>query len=335
MSCKPETPAAADPRRAGLEAWLGRVLPEPPQRLEVASADASFRRYFRVFHARGTAIAMDAPPEREPCDAFLAVADLLHGAGLHAPEILAADRSRGYLLLEDLGRETYLDMLTRPDADADALMDDAVDALVRWQAASREGVLPPYDRELLQRELDLFPEWYVRRHLGVLPDADWWQAWEAGCERLLAAALDQPRVWVHRDYMPRNLMPAVPNPGIIDFQDAVHGPVTYDLASLLRDAFIDWPPAREARWIRRYAAAARAAGVALPDPLQPALEHMAAQRHLKVLGIFARLHHRDGKPRYLREAPRFRAYLDRELAPYTELAPLRAAIAGLPEAPAQ
>lgn len=335
MSTEPETPRAGrptpeprDPRLAGLEAWLRDVLPAPPRRLETASADASFRRYFRVCHDRGTAIAMDAPPERESCDAFLAVGALLREAGLHAPAVLAADAGNGYLLLEDLGRETYLDVLDGERAGA--LMDDAVDALVRWQAASRAGVLPPYDRALLQRELDLFPEWYVRVHLGVRPDREWREAWDAGCEALIGAALAQPRVWVHRDYMPRNLMPATPNPGVIDFQDAVEGPITYDLVSLLRDAFVDWPPAREARWVARYRAAARAAGLPVPEPLLPALDRMGAQRHLKVLGIFARLCHRDGKPRYLAEAPRFLGYLARELAPYPELAPLRAALAALP-----
>jgi len=317
-----------DARLAGLRMWLQAVLPSPPHALEPASADASFRRYFRVFHDGGTAVAMDAPPERESCAAFLAVGELLREAGLHAPEVLAADTGRGYLLLEDLGSATYLDVLE--GGRAGALMDDAVDALVRWQAASRPGVLPPYDRALLRRELELFPEWYVRVHLGVRPGRAWRDAWAEGCEALIEAALAQPRVWVHRDYMPRNLMPARPNPGIIDFQDAVEGPITYDLVSLLRDAFIDWPPAREQRWIERYRAAAGALGLPVPEPLSPALDRMGAQRHLKVLGIFARLCHRDGKPRYLGEAPRFLGYLARELAPYPELAPLRAAIAELP-----
>ncbi|PWG65247.1 aminoglycoside phosphotransferase family protein [Spiribacter halobius] len=335
MSSEPETPGAGpgdatDPRLAGLHTWLTEVLGSRAIRLEVASADASFRRYFRVHHGGGTAIAMDAPPEREPCEPFLRVARLLRVAGLHAPAVLAADAGRGYLLLEDLGGDTYLDVLLAGEARPEPLLDDAVDALVRWQAASRDGVLPPYDRALLERELDLFPTWYVGRHLGLTPGSDWQAAWRAGRAALVDAALAQPHVWVHRDYMPRNLLPADPNPGVIDFQDAVHGPITYDLASLLRDAFIEWSPQQEARWVRRYQAAAMAAGLPVPEPLAPALDLMAAQRHLKVLGIFARLCHRDGKPRYIAEAPRFLRYLDREFAPYPELADLREAVAALP-----
>ena len=320
-----------DPRLAALSAWLGEQLGECT--LEPASADASFRRYFRAIHAGGTAIAMDAPPPQEDCRPFIRVAGLLHQAGLNAPTILAADVERGFLLLTDLGRRTYLEVIGA--ADVEALMIDAIDALVRWQAVSRPAVLPPYDEALLGRELDLFADWYVGRHLGhefTPAQAGTWQTLRG---QLIERALAQPRVFVHRDYMPRNLMPAngaPAGPGILDFQDAVYGPVSYDPASLLRDAFVSWPQELEQRWLRAYWQRARAAGVPVPerfDDFGTDCDFMGAQRHLKVLGIFARLNYRDGKPRYLAEAPRFVAYIEAAAARTPALAPLADLLAQL------
>lgn len=323
-----------DERLEALRAWLlDRLGPAagPPQ---AASVDASFRRYFRVATADGSRIAMDAPPEHEDTRPFVRIAGLLREAGLHAPEIVAEAPEKGFLLLEDLGDLTYLRALD-DGADADALYHDAIDALVRWQAATRPQALPAYDDDMLRRELDLFPEWYVRRHLGHQPAATWQAAWETTCHTLLGALRSQPRVHVHRDFTPRNLMVAEPNPGIIDFQDAVEGPIMYDWVSLVRDAFVSWPAAVEDRWLLAYHERAVAAG--LPIPRQPAdlrrtLDLTAAQRHLKVIGIFARLCHRDGKRDYLPDIPRFLAYLDRETAPWPELTPLRSLLADLPAA---
>ena len=325
-----------DARLDQLTSWLAQQLGALPERPEPASADASFRRYFRVAGANGPVIAMDAPPEHENLEAFVQVAALLEEAALHAPRILAADHEQGFLLLEDLGSTTYLDAIAHHDAER--LYGDALDALVRWQASTRpDDTLPAYDETLLRRELDLFPDWYVRAHLGREPDAAWLAHWENTCRTLIDTILDQPVVRVHRDYTPRNLMVAEPNPGIIDFQDAVTGPITYDWVSLVRDAFTSWPPATEDRWLLQWHQRARAAG--LPVPTQPAdlrrdVDFMACQRHLKVIGIFARLFHRDGKPHYLVDIPRFFAYLERQVQPWPELAPLRTLLADLPVSPA-
>lgn len=328
--------SASDPRLDQLTTWLaGHLgpLPAPPR---PASADASFRRYFRVDGPQGSVIAMDAPPEHEDLDAFVRIAGLLEAAGLHAPTILAEDRTQGFLLLEDLGTTTFLDALGHHEADG--LYGDALDALVRWQASTHpDDTLPDYDEALLRRELDLFPDWYVRAHLGHEPDAAWQAHWDNTCRTLLNTILDQPRVRVHRDFTPRNLMLTDPNPGIIDFQDAVSGPITYDWVSLVRDAFTSWPPATEERWLQQWQQRARAAG--LPVPPQPLalrrdIDFMACQRHLKVIGIFARLCHRDGKPHYLEDVPRFFAYLERQVEPWPELAPLRTLLANLPTGPA-
>mgnify|MGYP001599773505 CR=1 FL=1 len=265
---------------------------------------------------------MDAPPEREDCGPFIQVASLLHGAGLNAPQVLARDLDRGFLLLSDLGRQTYLHVIN--DANADLLMRDALDALLRWQLASRPGVLPAYDAALLQRELSLFPDWYVAKHLQTaLSPAQAQQL--AGIERLLIdSALAQPQVYVHRDYMPRNLMISATNPGILDFQDAVHGPLAYDVVSLFRDAFLSWPEERIAAWRQYYLDRARAAGlVAVSDAeFARAFDWMGLQRHLKVIGIFARINYRDGKPHYLADVPRFIGYVRSVAGRYPELTPL-------------
>lgn len=301
---------ALDPRLQDLTRWIARVLGDPGARLEPASDDASFRRYFRVWLGEESRIAMDAPPEAEDSRPFVRVAGLLRDAGVHAPEILHADLERGFLLLTDLGSETYLDVLDEDNADA--LFSDALDALLRWQQASKTDVLPPYDRGLLQQELDLYPDWYVARHLRVEMSESERRVWEQACDTLIESALEQPRVYVHRDYMPRNLMVSTPNPGIIDFQDAVFGPVSYDVVSLFRDAFISWDESRVSGWLEQYWTRGRAAGVCVHDEFEDfrrAADRMGFQRHLKVMGIFVRLHYRDGKSGYLEDTPRFLDYL--------------------------
>ncbi|MCC6610289.1 MAG: phosphotransferase [Burkholderiales bacterium] len=313
-------------RLAELETWLATRYPAGTFRLTRASEDASFRRYFRVHLADGpvpSVIAMDAPPEREDCRPFVHVARLLAAAGLNAPRILAEDLARGYLLLTDLGTTTYLAALD--ESNADRLFGDAIDALVKWQLASRPGELPPYDEALLRRELELFPEWYLARHLGVTLDPGAREALESVFALVLASNLAQPRVYVHRDFMPRNLMVSDPNPGILDFQDAVFGPVTYDVASLFRDAFVSWPEARVLDWTVRYWEKAKRAGLPVdPDfgAFYRDLEWMGLQRHLKVAGIFARLWYRDAKRGYLEDTPRFMGYIRAVCERYGALAPL-------------
>ncbi len=311
-----------DARLSQLCAWLRR-LGVSDDGLALASADASFRRYFRIRHGGGR-IVMDAPPEREDCGAFLKVAGLLETAGVRVPRVFASDREQGFVLLEDLGVETALEAAER-GADREPMLAAAIEALVRWQAASRPGVLPAYDAVLLRRELALFPDWFVARELGRSLSAAERRIWEASTALLVDAALAQPRVFVHRDFMFRNFMPTASGLAVIDFQDAVHGPMSYDLVCLLRDAFIEWPAVEEQRWIEHYRAAAVTAGLAVPAPerLRRDIDWMGAQRHLKVIGIFARLCHRDGKCRYRVEVPRFFGYLQRELEPWPELQPLR------------
>jgi len=314
-------------RTQALQDWLARLFPAQQWRIEAASADASFRRYFRVFFADGSAsrIVMDAPPQQENCVPFIRVAGLLRQAGLNAPEVLAQDLDQGYLLLTDLGSTTYLAALRADAGTADALFRDAIDALIAWQLASRPDVLPVYDRALLRRELDLFPEWYLARHLNLALAPEQRLELERMFALILESNLAQPRVYVHRDYMPRNLMLAQPNPGVLDFQDAVYGPISYDLASLLRDAFISWEEERALDWIVRYWEKARRAGLPVGDDFGDFyrdLEWMGLQRHLKVLGIFARIRYRDGKPAYLEDAPRFVGYVRAVAARYNALAPL-------------
>jgi hypothetical protein len=313
-------------RTLALKAWLEGLFPAEKWEIEPASADASFRRYFRVSLAdRGESrIVMDAPPQQENCRPFIQVADLLRRAGLNAPAVLAQDLEQGFLLLTDLGTTTYLDALQRDDAGADALFGDAVDALIAWQLASRPGVLPPYDAALLRRELDLFPDWYLARHLDLVLAPQQRDELERMFALILARNLAQPAVYVHRDYMPRNLMLCAPNPGILDFQDAVYGPISYDLASLLRDAFISWEEERALDWIVRYWDKARRAGLPVGTDFGDFyrdLEWMGLQRHLKVLGIFARIQHRDGKPGYVEDAPRFLGYVRAVAERYNALSP--------------
>ncbi|MEG1831942.1 MAG: phosphotransferase [Burkholderiaceae bacterium] len=317
---------APDSRRDQALAWLAGFAPR--YRLELdslapASADASFRRYFRLPAGAGSLIVMDAPPDKEDVRPFIHVARLLLEAGLNAPRVLEQDVDQGFLLLTDLGRETYLEAIKADNADA--LMSDAINALVRWQLASRPGELPPYDEALLRRELGLFPEWYLGRHRGLTLDAKQAAVLETVFDRIVANNLAQAQVYVHRDYMPRNLMVASPNPGILDFQDAVYGPISYDIASLLRDAFLSWPEELVLDWTIRYWQRARAAGLPVPEDFGQFwrdVEWMGLQRHLKVLGIFARIHYRDGKPKYLEDTPRFIAYARSVIGRYDELKPL-------------
>ncbi|HSQ06024.1 MAG TPA: phosphotransferase [Burkholderiales bacterium] len=304
-----------------LNEWLAAQLGDRGT-LEPASADASFRRYFRVALGDRSWIAMDAPPERENCEPFVKVAALMRAAGLHVPEVIAQDLERGFLLLSDLGRTTYLAAFANHGNEPDALFRDALDALIKWQAASRSGVLPPYDEALLRRELDLFPDWYIVRHLGVTLSADERDVLERAMRAIIADNLAQPAVYVHRDFMPRNLMVSEPNPGVLDFQDAVYGPITYDVVSLFRDAFVTWEEARVIDWVARYWEQAKRAGLPVRadfGAFYRDFEWIGLQRHLKVLGIFARIHYRDGKAGYLTDTPRFVAYARSVCTRYREL----------------
>jgi len=337
--CPPTTPAApgdpathgggADPRRDEAARWAGRALGSDREiALVPASADASFRRYFRCIDPGDgvTRIVMDAPPAQEDCRPFLRVSRLLLKAGVHAPKVLAEDLQNGFLLLTDLGTVTYLDALALGDLPvAVRLYRDAIQALVAMQRIDASDQLPPYDRTLLARELALFPEWYLGRHLGCAPDPGESRRLAEVFDRLIGNALAQPGVFVHRDYHSRNLMCSSPNPGVLDFQDAVIGPITYDLASLFRDAYIDWDEAQVIDWLVRYCEAARGAGLPVPADFSQFyrdFEWMGVQRHLKVLGIFARLAWRDGKRGYLDSMPRVRTYLQRACARYPDLAVL-------------
>jgi N-acetylmuramate 1-kinase len=335
----PLDPAIAwtDPtREAAFHAWFAPLAAQrglDAATLAPASADASFRRYFRA-RAGGDSgaslIVMDAPPPHEDVRAFVDIAARIRRAGLNAPEVLAADPAQGFLLLTDLGTTLYLDALRATDvAGADRLMRDAIAALLRWQQQVDASGLPAYDEALLQRELDLFAQWCVGAEYGVTWTAAEQTQWQAICRLLIDNALAQPTVAVHRDWMPRNLLVTTPNPGIIDFQDAVRGPVTYDIASLLRDAFISWDEARELDWAVRWWSEARRhpplAGHRLGEDFGEcwrAIEWMGLQRHLKVLGIFCRLKHRDGKPHYSTDLPRFFAYAASVATRYRPLAPL-------------
>ncbi|CAN7661536.1 phosphotransferase [Variovorax paradoxus] len=377
----------ADPQRAAaFQNWLagiGAAHGLRPETVRLASADASFRRYFRI-DATGSAasrIVMDAPPDKENSEPFVQVARLMAEAGVTAPQVLEWDRAHGFLLLDDLGRETMLDVIdpARPDASR-PLYDQAIDALIRWQLASRPGVLPPYDRALLERELALFPEWYIGRHRGIAVEGQLKERLERSFRLIVESNLASPSVYVHRDFMPRNLMvnvaptlgtgvsslppegalaalgrpgggsaptlgtgvsslppegalAALGRPGggsaadlgVLDFQDAVYGPITYDIASLMRDAFLSWDEEFVLDVTIRYWEAARKAKLPVDadfGAFYRSVEWMGLQRHLKVAGIFARLTLRDGKPRYLADTPRFIAYIRSTASRYMELTPL-------------
>ncbi len=310
--------------------WIASRFPNQSVEITPASADASFRRYFRLtWPDGGTRILMDAPPEKEDCTPFVHVAGLLARAGLAAPRILDQDLANGFLVLTDLGRVGYLDALNADRSLADTLMRPVLDVLVTWQLSSRASTLPPYDATLLRRELDLFPEWFIGRHLGYQLSGDEKVMLDRTFRFLINSALNQPKVFTHRDFMPRNLMvvesEASLTPGIIDFQDAVYGPITYDVVSLFRDAFISWDEEQEIDWVVRYWEKARAAGLPVRADFGDFwrdYELMGLQRHLKVLGIFCRLKYRDGKDKYSEDLPRFMNYARKTAGRYVALKPL-------------
>lgn len=330
----PDAIAWLDPvRRGAFEQWLAAIAPRHAliaDSVVPASADASFRRYFRVRADSGSFIVMDAPPPQEDVRPFVRIAGLIRDGGLNAPRVLECDAERGFLLLDDLGTLPYLQALTDATPErADALMRDAMRALVQFQLRVDGSSLPPYDETLLARELALFPDWLVAHEFKLSWSAAQRQQWDRVCRVLIDSALAQPVVPVHRDWMPRNLMVAEPNPGVLDFQDAVRGPITYDLACLLRDAFISWEEEREIDWAVRWWDAARKAGLPVADDFGEfwrQLEWMGLQRHLKVAGIFCRLKHRDGKPGYATDLPRFFNYITKVALRYRPLQPLLALV---------
>jgi aminoglycoside/choline kinase family phosphotransferase len=318
-----------------LTEWLQHQFPDQDFEITPASADASFRRYFRAAFANGeTRVVMDAPPQLEDCRPFLHIGKLFECAGAHVPHVYAQDLERGFLLLSDLGNTTYLQALTADNARE--LYGVATEALLLIQLSSRVNELPHYDEALLRRELDLFPEWYIARHLGVALIDKQRATLETAFRRILDNNLAQPRVYVHRDYHSRNLMFTEPNPGILDFQDAVYGPITYDLVSLFKDAYIKWDEEQTMDWLIRYWEKARAAGLPVHQDFGEFYrdyEWMGVQRHIKVLGIFARLYHRDGKEAYLNDMPLVFEYLYRACARYVDLKPLQVLLEELhPEA---
>ena len=319
-----------DSRLDALLRWLKALQPNWQLDLDTllpASADASFRRYFRIESKNpdfGTLIIMDAPPQHEPLDAFIQVDLLLSEAGLNVPQILERNISEGFLLLNDLGNQTYLAQLNNETANH--LYQATTHALVQMQLASKPNVLPNYDEALLQRELDLFPEWYLRKHLNIeLTDLQQAQL-KKSFELIIENNLAQAKVYVHRDYHSRNLMVTNHNnPGVLDFQDAVYGPITYDAASLWRDAYIAWPEESVMDWVIKFWEQGRKVGLPMPEDFGQFyrdFEWMGLQRHLKVLGIFARLFHRDGKEGYLKDIPLVLEYAIATANRYIELKPL-------------
>jgi aminoglycoside/choline kinase family phosphotransferase len=289
-----------------------------------ASSDASFRRYFRATQSDGsTRIIMDAPPEREDTRPFAKVNALMQAAGVHVPEIFAHDAEQGFMLLADVGTQTYLDVIN--EQNADELMRAAIHTLVKWQLASQEGVLPAYDASLLSRELSLFPEWYVNKHRQISFNDEENNVWHSLCQLLIKHNLSSANVYVHRDYMPRNLMVSDPMPCVLDHQDATYGPISYDIASLCADAFISWDEERVLDWTIRYWEAAKKSALPVPavfGDFYDSVAFMALQRHLKILGIFARIFYRDGKPKYLADTPRFIRYVRKTAGRYQALSPL-------------
>jgi N-acetylmuramate 1-kinase len=314
-------------REAAFNKWLQALSTHSlqPVTLRPASADASFRRYLRIDSASGTRIIMDAPPEKEDSKPFVDIAQLMAKAGLNVPQVLDWDVAHGFLLLTDLGDKTMMQTMVRDNPQANqASYLQAVDALITWQRASKPRVLPPYDEALLRRELALFPDWYLAQHRGVAVEGEVRATLDAAFAEIVAQNLRWPSVYVHRDFMPRNLMQGSP-PGILDFQDAVYGPVTYDIASLMRDAFLTWEEDFVLDITIRYWEKARKAGLPVGDDFGEfyrGVEWMGLQRHLKIAGIFARLTLRDGKPQYLADTPRFIDYIRATCSRYRELKPL-------------
>lgn len=308
-----------------VEYWVTEQFPEQSFTMQSASADASFRRYFRIFVEDQTFIVMDAPPQHEDCGPFLKVAEILAEAGVHVPRIMAFNAERGLMLLSDLGNTTFLQALTDQPETAQGMYGDAMEALIAMQLSLHANYLPLYDKNLLLKELKLFPEWYIAKHLQTKLSERQQTVLNSVFEHIVQNNLAQPKVLVHRDYHSRNLMVTSPNPGIIDFQDAVYGPITYDLVSLFKDAYIRWEEEQILDWVIRYWEKARKAGLPVdPDfaSFYRDFEWMGVQRHLKVLGIFARLNYRDGKSTYLNDMPVVMGYLRKTCERYRELSPL-------------
>lgn len=319
----PSPPDPNAPRASQRLDWTRAALRDAGVGLERASTDAGFRSYWRTTGAEPTRIVMDSPPALEDVRPWLRLRDLLDAGGVRVPRVLARDVEAGFLLLEDLGRDTCLQIID--GGNADALFEAALGQLLKIQRIAPPADLPAYDAALLERELRLFDDWFCGQHLGLDLSADDSQALGATRRFLIDSALAQPQVLVHRDFMPRNLMPAPDGPAVLDFQDAVRGPIAYDPLSLFKDAFLSWPEARVAHWLEGYHARAAATGLPVPGLAQfrRDADLIGVQRHLKVIGIFARLHHRDGKPKYLADVPRFFDYLAGVLPRYRELDGLR------------
>lgn len=323
----PHSAITPDFRLTALNAWLDGLTSQyglDVGSLAPASTDASFRRYFRL-RAKGnfgdTLIAVDAPPP-EKCREFVQVAELLRSADVNVPHIVEADFEQGFMLVTDLGTTTYLSVLD--EKNARPMMREAIDTLIKFQVTSREGVLPVFDEAFLRREMELMPEWFVARHLGQTLDAAERKVLDDTFSVLAESALAQPQVFMLRDFMPRNLMVCKPNPGVLDFQDAVLGPISYDIASLLRDAFISWEEEFELDCFVYYWEGARKAGLPVDadfGEFYRQVEWMGLQRHIKVLGLFARIYHRDGKPQYLADLPRFIGYARKVAERYRPLRP--------------
>ena len=324
-----------DPQREGAFAqWLERICRTQqllPNTVSIASADASFRRYFRIMGVDGNSrIIMDAPPDKENCQPFVQVAQLMQKAGVPGPDILDWEPTQGFMLLTDLGQLTLLQHLQQQPQDADHMLRESLDLLIRWQMASQPNVLPAYDRALLRRELDLFPDWYITQHKAWPAAFKQRESLHALFDLIIDRNLSAPNVYVHRDFMPRNLMVSPTGQlGVVDFQDAVYGPLTYDIASLMRDAFHTWEDDRVVDITIRYWEKAKKAGLLQRPEWEEdfgefwrAVDWMALQRHLKILGIFARLTLRDGKPKYLADTPRFVIYVREIASRYRELTPL-------------
>ncbi len=320
-------------RQTELKKWLETVYPDQPFELSFAAADADFRRYFRATFSDGhTVVCMDAPPDKMSVAPYLKVQKLFHM--VNVPQVLHVDETQGFMVLNDLGSTTFLTAMTQEKNEAahKVLLLEAVGELIELQLASRSGVLPEYDREVMLREINLFPEWFVAKELGRELNFKQRRLWQQTVDTLLPPLLAQPKVYVHRDYIVRNLMLQEGRPGVLDFQDALYGPISYDLVSLLRDAFIGWDEEFVLDLVIRYWEQARAAGLPVPpefDEFYRWFEWMGVQRHLKVAGIFARLYHRDGKDKYRPEIPRFLNYLRRVSRRYQDLAPLYALLVDL------
>lgn len=320
-------------RQTELQNWLAAVYPNESFELAFAAADADFRRYFRATFSDGrTVVCMDAPPDKMSVAPYLNVQKLFDM--VNVPQVLHVDEAQGFMVLNDLGSTTFLTAMlqeTSPDAHKVLLL-EAIDELVELQKGSRAGVLPEYDREVMLREINLFPEWFAAKELGKPFNFKQKQLWQQVVDTLLPPLLEQPQVYVHRDYIVRNLMLQAGRPGVLDFQDALYGPISYDLVSLLRDAFIEWEEEFVLDLVIRYWEKARAAGLPVPeqfDEFYRWFEWMGVQRHLKVAGIFARLYYRDGKDKYRPEIPRFLNYLRRASRRYVDLAPLYALLVDL------